>query len=184
MIPEINLANLSELEVSITGQWSPAPKRDWQGAAVSSEPIVGLAMMETESGCEWCLSGHTTARNLALRVALFPYEKVGLDVQVNFSVGNTDGHVRGRSAVASPAYVPSLECPRSVRSGQVFTLAKLAGKPSVVLKALFLARCDIRTSRNGIWHIATDFEAGLPAPFRKMLCCGRKGTISNENVSA
>jgi hypothetical protein len=172
MIPETTLTSLRRVGVSVTGQWSRLPKRDWQGSAVCAEPIVGVAILEVDSSTEWCISNRDDPE---VRLTMGLYDKVGLDVQVAFSVGH--GGRRWRTLVSSPTYLPSILPSFTVETGRVFTFAAVEGKPQIVLKSLFIARADVKSSRNGVWHIRPELATSLPAPFHKILTYGRSGAL-------
>src|SRR4051794_37324606 len=78
---------LTSLPVTAEGGWSPGRKRDWQGIAISSEPLVAVAFLRVAGVTEWCKSERHNENGLELRLALFPYDESLTDVQVNFSVG-------------------------------------------------------------------------------------------------
>lgn len=47
---------LSHLTVTVDGEWSPLPKRDWRGAAVADEPLVAVNLLLVDKDIEWAKS--------------------------------------------------------------------------------------------------------------------------------
>jgi len=161
MIPEAVLPGLSRIQVSISGAWLPLPKRDWKGHAACSEPFVGVAILESPASAEWCISVRDDSE---VRLAIFPYDQDGLDVEVTFSLGQ--GGRRWRTWVCSPTYFPVIRSSLVIETGRVVTFCTVEGEPQIELKALFVARRDVKSRRNGVWHIRPELADSLPLPFQ------------------
>lgn len=100
---------------------------------------------------------------------------MGCDVQVSFSLASGDR--RCRSIVASPDYVPAIVAPRTFKTGVIHSFATVEGDPTIHLFALFLARSDTRSLRNGLWRVRDHLAGSLPAAFCGMLTYGRTGAL-------
>src|ERR1700690_228396 len=87
------------ITVHLTGAWD-AGSRKWYGAVTAAVPLVGMAFIHSSGYCEWCKSERNES-SPEVRLALFPFDDVGLDVQVNFSVGH--GGRRWSSVLPSAA---------------------------------------------------------------------------------
>src|SRR4051812_27242403 len=98
---QANRSSLTKLPVRIVGEWGNPLKRDWRGIATAAEPVVAVVFLKHGDTVEWCKSGRASGEGLEVRLALFPYDKSGSEVQVNFSVGG--GTQLFASLVESPA---------------------------------------------------------------------------------
>ena len=97
--------NVTPLLISVEGQWSPGPNRDWHGWANATEPFVAITFLCTPTACSWSKSER---REMPRKIwlTLGRYDEQGRDVQVNFSVAG--GYQLGRSHVPSPSYRPDI----------------------------------------------------------------------------
>ena len=168
---------VTELEVTVTGAWLPSPKRDWQGLIQSSEAVVGISFISVGSHTEWSKSDRGSTEGLETSVMLGNYDSFGLDVQVNFSIGNNGR--RWRTVVGSETYLPKIIAPNTFLTGSLIEFARVEAKPSIELKALVLARCDVKVGRNGIWHLRNEFLGFLPEMLQKILTRGRSGRFDS-----
>ncbi|MEE9365731.1 MAG: hypothetical protein V3W44_03495 [Dehalococcoidales bacterium] len=179
MIAGMTVPGVSRIPVTISGEWPAPPKRDWRGVASSEEPIVAIAFLRWQHHVEWCLSSCTEdgAIDIETRLALFPYDKAGLDVQVNVSIGR--GGRRWRSLVASPTYQPTIPAVSPVETGTVALLSRIEGNPTIDFLGLFITKRDTKCRRNRIWHLRPCFHESLPVQLRAPLTYGRTGDFED-----
>jgi hypothetical protein len=178
MIDGLTIPGVARAPVVISGEWLPAPKRDWRGVASASEPIVAVSFLRWGHHIEWCLSERPTGNESEVRLALFPYDRDGCDVQVNTFLGG--GGQRWRSLVSSAQYRPTIPLSTSLETGRVLSLSRIEGNPCVEFFGLFLAKRDTKGGRNGIWHIRPCFREGLPPALSQVLTFGRTGIIEDK----
>lgn len=165
------------VEMTVTGAWLAAPRRDWQGVIQASEAVVGLSFISIGSHTEWSKSDRGSAEGLEARVMLGNYDRLGLDVQVNFSIGHNGP--RWRTLVDSATYLPRLLIPKTFQTGGLIDFAKVEGNPLVELKAIFLARQDVKVGRNGLWHLRKELVEFFPESLRKILTYGRSAAFDS-----
>lgn len=84
-------------------------------------------------------------------------------MQVTFGVG--DAIAYGRTIVESRLMQPAPELKEFV-SGDLTDIAILPGNPSCLLKVLILARSDVKSVRNGVWHAKPDLIESIDEPWR------------------
>jgi hypothetical protein len=113
---------------------------------------------------------------VAVRLLLSAYDAAGLDVRADFGVGNSNSV--GRCTVPSPAYRPAIPARRELRCGTIEPFARLAGEPALDLSLLLIARQDVKSARNGLWHLRPELAAAVTDPqLRRMLTYGRAGEL-------
>jgi hypothetical protein len=169
------LGNVTPLQVSVEGEWSPAPHRDWRGRANASEPLVALVFISGQGFCKWTKSERGEAI-VEVSFALFPYDEQGKEVQVNFSVGSA--YALGRSAVPSASYRPSIPEQQSFQCGSIQKFTQVFGDPNLDLLILFFARRNVRSTRNGLWQLRPEFAEFISSDsIRRMMTYGRTGTL-------
>jgi hypothetical protein len=175
---------LTAVAATLEGGWSPLPHRDWRGVAAAAEPLVAVAFLDCGTVVQWGKSERGSAEKLEVRLALLPYDAEGLDVQVNFSVGQGGG--RWRSVLAPSGCVSVIPDRRELRTGVIERFAELTGEPRVELSMLLIGRRDVRSARNGLWRLREALADSIPEPFRRILTYGRTGTVAKniENVQA
>lgn len=161
------------VEVTAAGEWMPAPKRDWRGLIQSTESVVAVSFLKAGSHVEWCKSDRGSLAGLEVTVMLGNYDNLGLDVQVNFSIGNKGP--RWRTLVESASYLPKLLVTRGFLTGRLVDFATVAGRPTIELSALFIARKDVKVGRNGLWHLRKELVNFSPESLRNVLTYGRSG---------
>jgi hypothetical protein len=177
MIEGLTVPGVARLPVTISGAWPALPKRDWRGVASAPEPIVAVTFMRWQHHVEWGLSARLEDCAIETRLALFPYDKAGLDVQVNVSIGG--GGPRYRCTVPSATYQPAMPPSSPVETGTVALLATIEGDPKIDFMALFIARGDTKGVRNFIWHLRPRFQDDVPQQLREALTYGRTGTLED-----
>jgi hypothetical protein len=166
---------LTPLPVTVEGQWLPPPKRDWQGQITAAEPVVAVLFLCVGATCRWSKSERRG--DVRVRLALFPYDDAGDDVQLNCSVGG--GYQICRLSVRSTSYLPDLPSRREFRCGSVQKVAQVEGNPAADLLILFIARSDVRSARCGLWHLRKEFlESISDESLRGILTYGRCGRLN------
>jgi hypothetical protein len=174
------LAKITPLLISVEGQWSPALDRDWRGLANAPEPFVALVFLCVRGACKWIKSQKGEATR-ELRLSLIPYDESGKDVQVNFSVGR--GYALGRLEVPSAAYQPEISGEQTFQSGVVQKFTQVVGDPSLDLLILFLARRDVHSARNGLWHLRPEIAESINSDsIRNMMTYGRTGNLPHGTI--
>jgi hypothetical protein len=166
---------ITPLPISVEGQWPPGLNRHWQGWAIAPEPFVALVFLCAPGACKWIKSqrGETTRE---VRLTLCPYDEVEKDVQVNFSVGG--GYALGRSQVPSAEYRPEISGQQMFQSGVIQKFTQVVGDPYVDLLILFLARRDVHSARNGLWHLRPEIAESISSDsIRHMMTYGRTGHL-------
>jgi len=135
-----------------------------------------MTFMNAGNACE-CSKSERGRGEMEIHLALFPYDKASIDVQVNFGVSRSI--ILGRSVLPSPTYVPKVPPRREVRAGRVEPFALLEGTPSIELSFLFIAREDVKSARNGLWHLRPELAARVENPqLRRVLTYGRTGRLT------
>jgi hypothetical protein len=171
----MTLDKTTPLLISVEGHWSPGLIRDWHGLASAPEPFVALIFLCAPSGCKWAKSqrGEATREK---RLALFPYDELGKDVQVNFSVER--GYLLARSELPSSDYRPVISGKQTFQSGVITKFTQIVGDPYLDLLILFLARRDVHSARNGLWHLRRELADSISSDsIRQMMTYGRTGHL-------
>jgi hypothetical protein len=163
---------LKHVKVTLAGSWGSERHSDWRGLATAEEPIVAVAFLTQESEVCWCKSERTGGPSTPVRLALFWYDEVGKDVQVNFSAG--EGGRRLQTLLPSTGYRPAIEGGPYL-TGHVQLFARIAGEPRVECQLLFLAAEQVRVVRSGLWRVKEKVAEGLEPPLRNILTRGRTG---------
>lgn len=158
--------------MTVHGNWEGPRGRDWHGIAKATEPLVALVLLATGTEVEWIKSDLGEHGKLEVRLALFPYDTEGFDVQINFSVGQAQR--RNRSLIPSSAYKPIVKQGDDFETGRIVRLSTINGKPMIDVGVLFLARSDVTVVRRRIWRIKTNLVELVNPPFKKM-SFGRTG---------
>ena len=177
--PQI-INGLIQIPVKVSGMWEPKPKRDWNGVAVADEPIVAVVFLEVPEVTEWCISDKSSNSTLPVRIVLFNYDDLGLNAQVNISIGNSDGNRRLNCTLPELDYVPKIPNHFTVTTGEIFQFTFLDTTPKVFLKGLFVVRRDVKIYRDGIWHIRKELIEKVQPPFDQVLNRGRTGKIISK----
>jgi len=167
----------AKVEMTVAGEWLPAPKRDWRGVIQSAETVVAIAFLRVGGHTAWCKSDRGSLHGLEVSVMLDRYDNFGLDVSASFSIGNNGP--RWRTLVESANYFPKIIAPKTFLTGQLIDFAKVEGNPRIDLNALFIARKDVRVGRNGLWHLRKELVEFFPESFRKILAYGRSGAFDS-----
>jgi hypothetical protein len=165
--------NMENLPVTVSGQWLDGATRNWQGVACASQPLVALIILAHGNVAEWCKSERQSSNAMQLRLALFPYEKSGCAIQVNFFAGNA--HQRYASVVESESYKPRIKADQIVHTGQLVRFSIVEGVPRIDLKILLLPQRVVKFGRKALWHPRSIMTA-LPEHVGRMLESGRSGT--------
>ena len=172
---------VTRLLISVGGQWSPGLNRDWQGWAIAPEPFVAVVFLCDPRVCKW-IKSHRGEATREVRLALLPYDEPGKNVQVNFSVGR--GYALGRSEVPSATYRPVISVQQTFQSGVIQKVTQIVGDPYVDLLVLFLARRDVHSARNGLWHLRPEIAESISSDsIRHMMTYGRTGKLPYKSTS-
>lgn len=161
------LITTADLPVTISGEWLDPPKRDWRGIASASEPLVAVVFLKQRNRLEWCKSDRGSVEGLPIRLALFPYDKLASEVQVNFSVGG--GGRCLASNVPSRNYRPDIHSHNVVRTGELVTFARVDGSPAVDAEMLFIPQRSVQFGRNALWRLRSGLELSLPDELNQIL---------------
>ncbi len=131
---------VTPLRISVEGQWSAGPHRDWRGWANATEPFDAITFLSTPTDCNWSKSERGEMPR-EVRLTLGSYDKQGREVQVNFSVAG--GYQLGRSCVPSLSYRPGILSQREFSTSTVS----------------FMDRCNLLAAKNswrplcrGVFH--------------------------------
>ena len=166
-----HLVGAPSLPVRLAGKWSVkatprlqgghAITRRWQGIAKADEGLVALGVLANGDFVQW---GKSEVQPLAdgceLGLALFPFDNIGLDVQVNLVVA--DGvYRRDRTRVATVTYLPEIPDVQQIACGQLFRLATIRGDPVIEVGLMFLPRTAVRKGRTGNWKPRGSMAGGL-----------------------
>jgi hypothetical protein len=97
-------------------------------------------------------------------------------VQVNYWVGG--GYALGRSALSSADYRPAISEQQTFQCGVIQKFTQVLGEPYLDLLILFLARRDVQSARNGLWHLRPDLAQSISNDsIRQMMTNGRTGHL-------
>ncbi len=176
-LPHLVIPTATRIEVRLTGGpvvHATSGYRQWRGQFEASEPIVALALTVVGSSVCWTRTSHRGTASLKTSILFAPYDEHGLDIQVSFSI--LDAGTVSRLVVDS---LQTLPCPnlKTFSTGELVQIAVIDSEPVCELKALFLARRDVRSVRNGVWHAHGDVAASVGDPWHKILTYGRTGTL-------
>jgi hypothetical protein len=161
------------LPVTVSGQWMNEKLRDWRGNATAAEPFVVLILLRHGNIIEWCKSERQTRNDLELRLALFPFDESLLEVQVNFSAG--DSGRRYSSLLDSASYKPNVQAERVVNTGALMRFSVVEGKPKIDLQILFISQRDVKFGRKALWRPRSEITFSVPMYIARMLANGRAG---------
>jgi hypothetical protein len=165
-----SLQNVPQLRVDLFGAWvvekTPtlagglSTTRRWKGLARASQPLVALAVLVNRDFVDWGKSeAQTQPDGCPITLALFPYDNLGLDVEVSLTAG--DGGTRTRTTVNSVDYLPAIDAFQLV-CGELVKLATIDGRPEIETGLLFLPRGAVRKGRTGNWRLkGPEPSAGL-----------------------
>jgi hypothetical protein len=173
------LPTVKKIEVNVTGGQETHPTagyRRWRGMAVAAEPITALAIIENNRQYSWVRSS-TRQDHLEMGILFSPYDLNGRNISVSFSVG--DSVVCDRCTVPSQQTEPN-PLPCVYYTGIVSRFAQLQSTPSVILHVLFLAKVDVKTGRNGIWHLKVPHKESLDPIWNDALTFGRSGIVQKK----
>ncbi len=188
MIENLIIPGVTNTPVTISGKWSALPEREWQGCALSPIPIVAILFLRVKNTVKWCLCGRSTGNTTKVRLSLFPYDDTNLDVQINASIGggrfegifHSGGILRFRTLVPSPLYLPETPTCNIFETGRIIRISAIKGNPKIDFLVLFLARDDVNSKRNGIWHIRSKFLEYIPESLYTPLTYGRTGLFEDN----
>jgi hypothetical protein len=170
------LPTVKRIDVNVTGGQETHPTagyRRWAGNATSSEPIVALAIIETDEHYSWVRSSNRED-TLEIGILFSPMDATGKKVSVSFAVGD--------SVVCDTCTVPSQQTepnplPGILESGSVVHFAQVQSDKQVNLHVLFLAKADVKILKKGIWHLKAAHQESLDSTWKDVLTYGRTGMV-------
>jgi hypothetical protein len=171
-LKDIHFEGLTSIDVVVEGKWSPPSSRDWKGTIVADEPIVAVSFVISPDICLWVKS-ERDQQPPNIRCVLFPYDRNGLDVQVNFGVGKSNRI--WRTLVPSASYRPTIPEQIVLRTARIHHFATIAGNPSIELCVLFIAKANVTSSRSTLWRVRKQLAQDIPEPWRQCLTHSRTG---------
>jgi hypothetical protein len=148
--------------------------REWRGQFESTEPIVALAITASGSHICWTRTSHRGTTSLAASIVFAPYDEEGRRIQVSFVI--MDACTASQTVVESLQTHPAPQ-PQSFTTGELVMVATIHSDPACKLQALFLARRDVASVRNGVWHARGEVAGLLSEPWRTILTYGRTGEL-------
>jgi len=154
----------------------PDRTRDWVGHLKSVVPFVSISLFETSNQITWCQSNNRA--ELESEVCVYVREsKDPKKALLIYSSGRHSGLNR-YVTFPSPNYLPKIHS-GTFETGQVIQIASCESVPKVTLSVLTLTRSDVKSGRNGIWHIREEFVPLLKPPWSEILVRGRNGSFSS-----
>ena len=122
----------------------------------------------------WTRTSHRGTTSLVTSILFAPYDEEGRRIRVGFMI--MDAGTASQTVVESLQTQPAPK-PQSFSTGELVTIATIHSDPVCELQALFLARRDVASVRNGVWHARGDVVGMLSEPWRKILTYGRTGEL-------
>jgi hypothetical protein len=171
---EANL--LTVMTVTIKGTWVKTRPSDWCGIASADSSLVAVSFLRDPQRIQWCKSERGDPAGQEVRLLLRWYDKIGLDVQLNFGVG---GARRSRTLLSNVSYQPSIPEESEFATGEPRCFATVRGEPDIDCWVLFLAKEDVSVGRKGLWHLRHDRREGIKEPLRSVLRLWAKGHGGN-----
>jgi len=172
----IQLTTVKKNNVNITGGQETHPTagyRRWSGFASSSEPIVALAIIETENQYSWVRSSNRED-TIEMGILFSPRDETGKNVSVSFAVG--DAVVCGICNVPSKQTEPN-PLPGAFKTGVAIHFAQIQSEKLVDLHVVFLAKSDVKIQKKGIWHLKAAHVKSLDSIWKDVFTFGRTGSI-------
>jgi len=176
-LPPLVIPTASRIPARLVGAPVPHPTsgyRSWRGRVEASAPIVALVINVTGPHASWTRTSHRGTESLEATILFSPYD--GENRRITVSFGILDAIAVGQTFVDSGLTQPAPQL-REFVTGELVDIAHISGDPICELKALFLARSDVASVRNGVWHAKADVAATMPEPWHTILTYGRTGQI-------
>jgi hypothetical protein len=176
-LPHLLLPTSTRLQVRLTGGPVVHPTsgyREWRGQFESTEPIVALSPTISGSHVSWARTSHRGKQSIETIILFHPYDEEARRITISFRIldAMTVSQACADSTQAQPA--PLLQ---SFWTGELVHIATITTEPLVELKSLFLARRDVASVRNGVWHARGDVVEPIVEPWRSILTYGRTGEL-------
>jgi hypothetical protein len=175
----IHFEGLTSIDVVVKGKWSSSSSRDWRGTIFASEPIVAISFLVSSGICQWVKS-ERDQQPPDIRCAIFPYDNSGLDVQVNFGVGNSNRI--WRTLISSASYRPTIPEHIVLRTARIHHFTTITGNPLIELYVLLIAKTDVASSRNTLWRLREQLAKNIHQPWRQRLTHSRRGQFDSSEV--
>ena len=174
-LPPLNMSKATRLPVRLTGGLVPHPGsecRVWEGHFECCEPIVALAISITGKHVDWTRTSHRGTQSVETSILFSPFDDDSNRVRVCFSILDSGVVSHSTAESVQPLPAPLLQ---SFQTGELVSVASISSEPTCELKALFLARRDVVSVRNGVWHAHGNTVVNLEEPWRTILTYGRTG---------
>lgn len=146
--------------------------RLWAGSFEASEPIVALSLLKTGQHVVWARSSHRTGVSLHVEILFSPVSERSSEVQIAFCVA--DACTYGGTVVPTSSTHPAPDI-KDHFTGELIDVGVVRGEPICELKALIMARSDVKSVRNGVWHARPMHTESFDDPWKTMLSYGRTG---------
>lgn len=184
-LPHLVIPSATRLQVRLTGGPVAHPTagyREWRGQFESTDALVALAITSWGTHVSWTRTSHRGTPSIPTRIQFSPYDEEGLRIRVSFMIA--DAMSVSETVVDSMQTQPT-PLPQSFSTGELLRIATVDSQPACALSALFLARRDVASVRNGVWHVRGNVATTLTEPWRTVLTYGRTGKLEmGERPSA
>lgn len=171
----MKLESAKRIPVRLSGKPKPHPTagyRLWAGTLEASEPIVALTILKAESHIVWTRSSHRTGNSLEIEILFSPVSQDGRNIQVAYCIENACTYAE--TVVETALTHPAPDIADHV-TGECIDIGRVHGNPTCELKAMLMARSDVKSVRNGVWHARVAHLQSLDDPWKTMLSYGRTG---------
>ncbi len=178
----MKLESVKTIPVELSGRPIDHPTpgyRLWKGAVQASEPIVALVLMKTEEHVSWTRSTHRTEEILDINILYSPFAVGNPGVSVTFGIA--DAITRTATVLSPSSWYPTPIIEKYI-TGKLIDIGTIHGDPDCDLKAFFLTRTDVKSVRNGVWHVRENNLTGVHEPWKTMLSYGRTGKFSTKEM--
>jgi hypothetical protein len=171
--------NIPGQNIIIDGNWTNKYKdqKRWEGQAFSEEPMVSITFLECGKKLFWVKSERNNNKNHNITVAIFNYDKTGLDVQFNYTFNY--GNFYSQSKIEDINYFPII-CTNNTTAGKLTLFCDFEGNPKLKLYCLFIPSKIIKIKRRGIWHIKKEYLSLIDNNFFEIFQYGKNGVINEQ----
>jgi hypothetical protein len=168
-------SELARLRLRITGSWEVSRFPAWRGKAKAEEPVVGILFVSDGQTTSWIKMNRGNATAPQLVVSLCPHETCREVTAVCFDVGTNARGVCTLRREVTP--VPNIPSETIQQTGELVTICRIEGNPTILLRVLFLACRDVKVGRNRIWHLKEGLDHKLSESIVAVLSSGRTGIL-------
>ncbi|MCL2743628.1 MAG: hypothetical protein FWE67_07240 [Planctomycetaceae bacterium] len=169
--------SIPEHNIIIYGNWVHKYKgqKNWEGQALSEEPMVAISFLECDNQIEWGRSERNSNKGLGIEINIHKCDNTGLDVRFVHTFNH--GYSHHRSEIENENYFPSIFTGNTT-AGKISLFCDFEGNPKLKLYCLFIPSKITKIVRNGIWHIKREYLHLIDDGFIDIFQYGRKGIIS------